>query len=136
MAAVKRQVTEEQKETVNTIPLNNEGFVDDYEEELPEIQIPSFLNKSEQEHEFLSEEEIQQRAVLNNVPNNSEAEELNHLNQLEEVAKNYSEKEWKRLLYYAPHGLMIEEIDRRMSAAEEYRKALISADEVMKRLKL
>lgn len=115
------------------------------EEELPgdnyfpkkekEIEIPDFLNKGT---ELPTEEQLMAQAMLNNVPGNgnTQAEEQNHLKQLEEVAINYSGEEWLRVLYHAPFDMMCEEIKRRGQGYEQYRLALLGADEVMKQLKL
>lgn len=60
-------------------------------------------------------------AILNNTPGNVEIEEINHLNELEEVANNWKVEEWKRVLIKAPSDLMISEISRRIKGYEEFR---------------
>lgn len=102
-----------------------------------EIEIPEFLKRRDTgSMELPTEEQLMAQAMLNNVPNNTDIEEQNHLNELENVAQNWKEEEWTRVLYYAPHTLMNNEIERRMSASEEFRNAMKDADEVMRRLKL
>ena len=118
--------------------MSNE-FIDDYENDFyppkkePEIQILDFITG---ENTIPTEDQEKVEAMLNNVPNNNTNEEKRYLNGLEEVGKNYKEDEWKRLLYSAPSDLMTQELQRRLSAAEQYRRAMIEADEVMKQLKL
>lgn len=114
-------------------------FIDDYEDDFyppkkePEIQIPEFIKG---ENVIPTEEQEKMTAILNNVPGKTSNEEAQHLKGMEETSKNYSHEEWKRVLYNAPSELMTGEIQRRLAAAEQYRKAMIEADEVMKQLKL
>lgn len=119
-------------------------FIDDYDEELKDnffpkrkkevLDVPNFLNKGT--GELPTEEQLMQQAALNNVPGNQQNEEKNHLKQLEEMAVNYSVEEWLRLLYHAPFDMMCDELKRRGQGYEEYRTALLGADEIMKQLKL
>lgn len=134
MATVKRQVTESQRETVNTIPLDNEGFVDDYEDEVAGIQVPSFLQKSDYEVPNENEEKIM--STLNNVPGNKDMEEKRNLEKMEQMSANYRDEEWKKIIINAPSEIMTSELQRRLKGFEEYRSALKGADEVMERLNL
>lgn len=119
--AVKRTITEEQRAAVNSIPLNNGEFIDDYEDdEEVGIQIPDFLGKKREDTPLRPMVEEFTQAILNNTPGNTEAEEQNHLNQLEEVAINYSEKEWNRILLHAPSDMMSDELKRRLGTYEDY----------------
>ena len=112
---VKRSVTEQQKEVVRGVELDDSGFLDDYEEG---IQIPEFLKKKE---EFIPEigDEFEQ-AILNNTPGNTEIEKQNHLNELERACQNWDEEEWNRVLYHASSRLMCDELKRRTSVFEDY----------------
>lgn len=112
---VKRSVTEQQKEVVRGVELDDSGFLDDYEEG---IQIPEFLKKKE---EFIPEigDEFEQ-AILNNTPGNTEIEKQNHLNELERACQNWDEEEWHRVLYHASSRLMCDELKRRTSVFEDY----------------
>lgn len=97
-------------------------FLDDYEDDFypkkeQEIQIPDFISG---ENVIPNEDAEKINAMLNNVPNNTQIENQNHLKQLEEVATNYSVDEWKRVLYYAPSGMMAEELKRRLEVTEIY----------------
>ena len=94
-------------------------FLDDYDEEFAPshkkkgIEIPEFLQQG-----AIADEEAQ--AVLNNVPNNTEIEEMNHLNELKQVCKNWKEEEWERVLLSAPSGMMADELKRRLEAFEDF----------------
>lgn len=116
----------------------NKEFIDDYEDDFypakkePEIQIPEFIKG---ENVIPTEEQEKMSAIINNVPGKTSNEEAQHLKGMEEQSKNYNEEEWKRILYYAPSGLMTSEIQRRLEADEQYRKAMLEADEIMKQLK-
>lgn len=82
-----------------------------------ELNIPDFLSKKD-EAVYSQNEEL--KATLNNVPNNSDIENINHLKQLEEVALNYSIEEWNRVLLHAPSDMMSDELKRRLRTYEEY----------------
>lgn len=133
MAKVKQTLTQDQLDVKNSVPLND--FIDDYEDdEKSTIQIPDFLVKK-QEINPLDVDEIS-HAILNNVPGNTEVEEMNHLNELENYAKNLKEKEWEKILYHAPSVFMTKEIQRRLQGHEEFRKAMVDASDIMSKLKL
>lgn len=133
-----RPTTEEQKKVKNAIPLINDEFIDDYEDDGPVI--PQFVKdmstKNKEESDLPSEEQLMTQALLNNIPNNAEIEEAKHLNELEKVAVNYSEDEWKRLLYHAPSGLMADEFKRRTATYEIFMKATRGALEELTEQKL
>lgn len=105
--------TQEQREVVNS------------------IDIPQFMN----EPRDIDLDEMTM-AILNNVPGNVEVEEMNHLNELEQVASNWKDAEWIRVLFKAPHKLMFDELLRRMSAYKECREAISDADQIMKNINL
>jgi len=107
---VKRAVTNEQKEAV--------------------LSVPDVFEKKE--NYYFDEEDT---AILNNVPGNSEIEEMNHLNELEAVCQNWKDTEWKRVLYYAPHTLITEEIERRFKADDEVISSIKTLDTFLVQVK-
>lgn len=116
-------------------------YLDDFDAEVREGYIPKMKRDKIDIPDFLaSKNDVplneEDKAVLNNIPGNTQIEEMNHLNELEAVAQNWKEEEWRRVLYYAPHKLMITEIDRRMSAYVEQNIQLNGITEVMRELKL
>lgn len=86
--------------------------------EVKQLDIPEFLKAKMPDENEPMEDEIS--AVLNNVPGNVEIEEINHLNELKQVCKNWKEEEWKRVLLSAPSEMMAEEMKRRLTAFEDY----------------
>lgn len=116
-------------------------YIDDFDAEVREgfipkvkresIDIPDFLNKREDVQ--LTEEDS---AILNNIPGNTNIEEMNHLNELESVCQNWKETEWKRVLFYAPHTLITEEIERRFKADDEVRNSVKYLGEFLSQVKM
>lgn len=115
MANIKRAVTDQQRAVVNDIQLTNEGFVDDYEDE---IEIPEFLKN--RDTAIPTELYQMEQAILNNTPGNPDAERLNHLNELERACQNWEPEEWERVLYHADSKLMSDELKRRLVVYEDY----------------
>lgn len=119
MSDVIKRTTPEQREVAKSVDII--GFINN--------------NSNESNNDYYFDDE-ESSAILNNVPGNSEIEKMNHLNGMEQVAKNYSAEEWTRLLYYAPSTMMLSELTRRMKGYEEYRDAQKNADSIMNKLKL
>ena len=82
-----------------------------------EIDIPDFLTKP---NVVPTQEMLNAQAVLNNVPDSTENEEINHLNELEQVCKNWSVEEWRRILKHARTKAILEELVRRTEIQEDY----------------
>lgn len=114
MATIKRAVTEQQKDVVQSVP----DFIDDYSDN-EGIQIPEFLlNRDEY---IPTEDEQLTQAILNNTPNNNaEVEKMNHLNELERACQNWDVDEWKRVLLHADPAMMSDEIKRRLVTYQEF----------------
>ena len=94
------------------------------------LDIPEFLYRGESR---LDEEDA---AILNNVPGNTDIEEMNHLNELESVCQNWKEEEWVRVLYYAPPQLITNEISRRLSAGTEVNECVKSLQGFITQMKM
>lgn len=80
------------------------------------VDIPSFVNQTPAAYEH---DEVSQ-VILNNVPGNTEIEEINHLNELEVVCQNWKEEEWRRILIHADSTQLCEELKRRLIIQDDY----------------
>lgn len=98
MSDVIKRVTQEQKDIVGS------------------IEIPSFMAKDDDY--YFDDEESQ--AILNNIPGNTEIEEINHLNELEVVCQNWKEAEWIRILKHADSTLICKELNERLVIQEDF----------------
>lgn len=96
-------------------------FLDDYEDDFypkkePGIQIPDFALG---DNYIPSEEQIQMQAMLNNTPNNTDLEKINHLAELERACQNWDAEEWLRVILHADAHMMLAEVDRRIESYEK-----------------
>lgn len=99
------------------------------------LSIPSFLNNHQETPIDVNEVE---KVILNNVPgpDSKAVEEINHLNGLEQVGRNYTTEEWRRLLVTAPYDLMCDEIKRRLGGYASLSNALNHATSKLANMKL